>query len=96
VVIFDEDTFTEENDDFDREILPCNAEKYSIMMGVIPGYSKFNKISGFMVAIRSPQAPIFNPEEQLVCEILCECCSQALPLLLSKPIVQSCPRDAKI
>jgi hypothetical protein len=96
VVIFDEDTFTEENDDFDREILPCNAEKYSIMMGVVPGYSKFNKISGFMVAIRSPQAPIFNPEEQLVCEILCECCSQALPLLLSKPIVQSCPRDAKI
>lgn len=81
VVIFDDEIFTEANDSIDSEILPINAEECSIMMGVIPGYSQFNKISGFMIAIRSPPAASFDPEGLLVCELLCNCCSQSLPLL---------------
>ena len=81
VVILDEDIFTETTDDLDREILPIKAEECSIMMGVVPGYSKFNKVSGFMIAIRSLPAASFDLEEQLICEVLCNCCSQSLPLL---------------
>jgi hypothetical protein len=81
VVILDEDIFTETTDDFDREILPIKAEECSIMMGVVPGYSQFNKVSGFMMAIRPHPAASFDLEEQLICELLCNCCSQSLPLL---------------
>lgn len=81
VVILDEDIFTETTDDLDREILPVKAEECSIMMGVVPGCSQFNKVSGFMIAIRSLPAASFDLEEQLICEVLCNCCSQSLPLL---------------
>jgi len=81
VAILDEDNFTEANDELDRAILPINAEKCSILMGVIPGNSQLNNISGFLIAIRSPSAASFDPEELLVCELLCNCCSQSLPLL---------------
>ena len=81
VAILDEDNFTEANDELDRAILPIHAAQCSILMGVIPGNSQFNKISGFMIAIRSPPAASFDPEELVVCELLCNCCSQSLPLL---------------
>ncbi len=81
VAILDDDNFTEAHDNLDRDILPINAEECSIMMGVVPGHSKFNKICGFMIAIRSPPAASFDPEGLLVCELLCNCLSQSLPLL---------------
>jgi hypothetical protein len=81
VVILDEDNFTDSIDDLDRVVLPSNAGDSSIMMGVIPGYSQFNRISGFIIAIRSSPAASFDPKELLICEILCNCCSQSLPLL---------------
>jgi hypothetical protein len=81
VAILDDDNFTEAGDDLDQVVLPINASECSIIMGVIPGCSQFNKISGFMMAIRSSPAARFNPKELLVCELLCNCCSQSLPLL---------------
>jgi hypothetical protein len=81
VVILDDDNFTEAIDDLDRVVLPINAEESSIMMGVIPGFSRFNRISGFLLAIRSFPAASFDPKEQIICEILCSCCSQSLPLI---------------
>jgi hypothetical protein len=81
VVILDDDNFTETKDDLDRVVLPINADESSIMMGVIPGHSRFNKISGFIIAVRSSSAASFDPKELLICEILCNYCSQSLPLL---------------
>jgi hypothetical protein len=81
VAILDDDNFTETGDDLDQAVLPINASECSIMMGVIPGCSQFNQISGFMMAIRSSPAASFDPKELLVCELLCNCCSQSLPLL---------------